>query len=199
VSQAQKVFLFLISVVVVTAIGIPLFAPGLFKDTQWVAYTAAAFTLTGWLTREFFALRAMRKQHTVTVLLQSRMSTAFNDRYKALTKIYPVTPAVTPVSLGDWNDPAKVEAIEALKYFLNYYEFIAIGVRTGDLDEDYLHLSLSGIVPGLCNMGDAYIQFCRTTDQNTYKNLLWLKDRWLAARLKNETRAKRSIRLNPFG
>lgn len=148
-SSSQKALLILIAIGAVTAIGIPLFAPTIFAATGWVAYAGASFTLLGWLTREFFALRAMRKQHTVTVLLQSRMSTAFNDRYKTMLKVYPVTPAITEVRDGDWNDQSKVEAIEALKYFLNYYEFIAIGVRTGDLDEEYLYMSLGGNCPEL--------------------------------------------------
>ena len=91
-SASQKVFLFLTAVAFLAAIAIPGFAPGLFTPTGWVAYAGASFTLLGWLTREFFALRALRKQHTVTVLLQSRMSTAFNDRYKVMIKLYPVMP-----------------------------------------------------------------------------------------------------------
>jgi len=112
--------------------------------------------------------------------LQSRLSTAFNDRYKSMIRVYPVTPAITPIALNDWNDSAKIEAIEALKYFLNYYEFIAIGIRTGDLDEEFLRMSLRHIVINLCRMGDLYIQFCRSGDENVYKNLLWLRDRWAA-------------------
>ena len=147
-APSQKAFALLIGLAAITAVGFPLFAPAIFPATGWVAYAAAAFTLLGWLTREFFAIRAMRKQHTVTILLQSRLSTAFNDRYKAIIRIYPVIPKVTPVQAGDWNDKDKVEAIEALKYFLN------------------------------C---DAYIQHCRTADEEVYKNLLWLRDRWTAA------------------
>ena len=175
-------FLVLIGFVAVIAIGIPVFAPGLFQAPGWVTYAGASFTLLGLLAREFFALRAMRKQHTVTVLLQSRMSTAFNDKYKAMLKVYPVTPSMTLVKDGDWNDPNKIEAIEALKYFLNYYEFIAIGVRTGDLDENYLYMSLGGIVPNLCKLGAAYIVFCRTAaaagHEDVFANLIWLRDRW---------------------
>lgn len=122
----------------------------------------------------------MRKQHTVTVLLQSRMSTAFNDRYKAMVKIYPITPTITPVQKGDWDDSSKVEAIEAVKYFLNYYEFIASGVRTGDLDEEYLHMSLSTIVPNLFKLADAYVEHCRAIDTTVYENLVWLRGRWVA-------------------
>jgi hypothetical protein len=178
-SLSQKVVLILIFVALATSASVPLFAPKLFEAQGWVTYGAAAFALLGWLTREFFALRAIRKQHTVTVLLQSRMSTAFNDRYKAMIKVYPILPNITNVAEGDWNDGGKMEAMEAVKYFLNYYEFVAIGVRTGDLDEEYLYNSLAVIVPNLCSMCAAYIDHSRKTrGKGVYEHLIWLRDRW---------------------
>jgi hypothetical protein len=176
----QKVILGLIGLTVILALGVPLVAPCIFNATGWVAFAGAALTFTGWLTREFFALRALRKQHTVTVLLQSRLSTAFNEKYKIMLAKYPVTKGITPVAANDWDDAAKIDAIEAVKYFLNYYEFIAIGIRTGDLDEDFLFLSLGGIVPNLWKLGENYIEFARKKHGSVFENLEWLKNKWRA-------------------
>lgn len=174
----QKVFAVSIWVVLAVAIGIPLWDPKLFKDTGWVTYAGASIALLGLLTREYFALRAMRKQHTVSILLQSRLSTAFNERAKAVSAAYPTLPDITLVKQGDWDDPKKRDAMEGLKYLLNYYEFISIGIRNGDLDEEYLRMSLGHIVPALCRVGDAYIQHAQTKDSELFCNLLWLRDRW---------------------
>lgn len=160
------------------ALAIPVAKPNLYTETGWITYAGAFVALLGWLTREFFALRTLRKQHTVSVLLQSRMSAAFNERHKAMLKVYPATTGVTPVAYNDWQDPQKIEAIEALKYLLNFYEFIAIGIRNGDLDEDYLFKSLKSIVSNLWTMGGPYITELRNGNPRIYTNLLWLVERW---------------------
>lgn len=193
----QRFFLIAIAIVLAITIVIPIWNPKLFKDTGWVAYAGASIALLGLLTREYFALRAMRKQHTVSILLQSRLSTAFNERAKAMISGYPVMPTLSLVEIGDWVNPAKREALEALKYLLNYYEFIAIGVRTGDLDEDLLRKSLRSIVINLCTLGDAYIQHAQSANPSLFTNLIWLRDRW--ARDKNMhaiSRLKNPIKLN---
>jgi len=165
-------------VAVATAVTIPIVKPNLYTEVGWVNYAGAFIALLAFLAREFSALRTLRKQHTVSVLLQSRLSTAFNDRYKVMIQVYPVVTGVTAVAHNDWKDPNKVSAIEALKYFLNYYEFIAIGIRNGDLDEDYLYKSLKSIVSNLWTMGGPYITELRSGNPRIYKNLLWLVERW---------------------
>jgi hypothetical protein len=180
VSSSQKTLLAAISFVIAVAIAFPLFNQHAFSGAAgWLTYVGAVSAILSYLGREFLAMRSSRKQHTVTVLLQSRLSTAFNDRAKAFLRGYPVMPSLTMVKVGDWDDPAKHEALEGLKYLLNYYEFIAIGVRTGDLDEEYLKLSLKSIVRNLCSVADAFIQKGQTRDHEVYKNLLWLRDRWI--------------------
>ncbi len=79
-----------------------------------------------------------------------------------------------------------MSALEGLKYVLNYFEFVAIGIRQGDLDEKTLKMSLRGIVATTTNVADIYIKYARgeltETDgqgsAHAYEHLLWLRKRW---------------------
>lgn len=153
---------------------------------HWVGIAGIVAAVTGWITTAWVSLHNVRRQHTVNVLLQSRLSQAYQGRLKDAYSGYPVTPQITYMQEGDWNDPMKLEAIEGIKYLLNYFEFLAIGIRTGDLDERTLRMSLKDILETLTTVASPYIKYVRgeleTNDgmpsNDCYKELLWLKARW---------------------
>jgi hypothetical protein len=49
------------------------------------------------------------------------------------------------------NELAKIEAIEGLKYLLNFYEFMAFAIQAADLDETLLYETISPHVVGWYN------------------------------------------------
>jgi hypothetical protein len=157
-----------------------------FSRTNWLALATVVasltvFTLTAWLN-----VYSARLQHTMGVLLQSRLSPAYQQRMRDVVKVYPTMPTIIPVVVGDWEDPAKHEALEGIKYLLNFFEFVAIGIRNGDLDEATLRMSLSNIIFALTSSGEAFIRYSRgelgapgdAQPNRNYEHLLWLRDRW---------------------
>ena len=90
------------------------------------------------------------------------------------------------VQSNDWNDPTKVEALEGIKYLLNYLEFVAIAIRKGDLDENTMRESLGGMTDALVDLSYQYILYARGElgeddgylSSRAYENLLWLRQRW---------------------
>ena len=114
----------------------------------------------------------------MNILLQSRLSTAYQQKMQEAIKVYPATPKLSKIVLGDWNDPNKISAIEGFKYLLNFFEFMAIGIHAGDLDEKMLRESLKSILITLTYVAEEYIKFVRIDSTFTYERLLWLKKRW---------------------
>lgn len=157
-----------------------------FQATHWLSLAGVIAALSQWAITSVLTLYNARRQHTITVLLQSRLSPAYQQRLRDVVKGYPTMPAISKVAVGDWNDPAKLEALEGIKYLLNYFEFVAIGIRIGDLDEATMRRSLADIVMALTAVAEQYIKFSRgeldTNDgfpsNNAYSELLWLKARW---------------------
>jgi hypothetical protein len=153
---------------------------------HWVGIAGILAAATGWVVTSMVNLHNARRQHTVNVLLQSRLSQAYQQRLRDVVKAFPVTPKVTPIKAGDWDVAENLEAIDGVKYLLNYFEFVAVGIRTGDLDEKTLKMSLRGILTTLCDMADIYIRYQRgELDENdgypskrSYEHMLWLRDRW---------------------
>ena len=66
----------------------------------------------------------------------------------------------------------------AVTELLNFYEFIALGVRLGDFDAPMLKLSVRGI---MCNLVDDcrhLIGGIRVHSPLAYENLVWLYSQW---------------------
>lgn len=59
-------------------------------------------------------------------------------------------------ALEYWTGLRYVEAIEGLKYLLNFYEFLALGIKLGDLDDSLLYETISPSVVGLYERSKAY-------------------------------------------
>ncbi len=153
---------------------------------HWVGVAGILAAATGWVVTSMVNLHNARRQHTVNVLLQSRLSQAYQQRLRDVVEKFPVTPKVTRLKMGDWDFPENAVAIDGVKYLLNYFEFVAVGIRTGDLDEKTLKMSLRGILITLCDMADVYVRYQRGEfEQNdgypsnrSYEHMLWLRDRW---------------------
>ncbi|MDA7426052.1 DUF4760 domain-containing protein [Thalassococcus lentus] len=135
---------------------------------------------------------AQRKQHTISILLETRLS----DRFKMLNvQRRAKFPEYHDVTFEDWNEARlaqpentslkakreaqrRNEAADAVVTLLNYYEFLAVGIAEGDLDETLLKRTLRGI---MCNLvDDCRNLICEMRKRNprTYENLAALYEDW---------------------
>jgi Domain of unknown function (DUF4760) len=123
-------------------------------------------------------MRNSVRQHTITTLLQSRLSSTYMGYADKLGQHY------TDYDKRRKDNPSIKESatdnvdIMALRYILNYFEFIAIGVIRGDLDEGMLKDSLRSILKKNVAMSRPWIKKSQLENPNLYINLLWLHDRW---------------------
>lgn len=153
-----------------------------------VAAALLTFALSG-----VFARRAQRKQHTITVLLETRLSSEFQ---KTMEKRRYKFPEYTDVKFEDWDsartctaaNPDDIglaedtkrqrESALALTQLLNYYEFLAVGITEGDLDKAMLRKTIRSI---MCNLVDDcrdLIAGMQRTNPSTYEHLTALYNEW---------------------
>lgn len=152
-----------------------------------VAAALFTFILNARLTR-----RAQRKQHTITILLETRLSEYFQA---TISRRRAVFPEFTDITFEMWDNArnaqpanstptAKDDAQQqrdgaaALTQLLNYYEFLAVGVREGDLDKDMLHKTIRGIMCNLVDDARLLISEMRRQSPKTYEHLAPLYDDW---------------------
>jgi len=150
------------------------------KPEHLLGAGGVASAMCGWIIAGMITLRNSIRQHTVTTLLQSRLSATYMKYADDLSRHY------TEFDKRRRANPALRESatdkvdISALRYILNYFEFIAIGVKRGDLDEETLKDSLRSILRKNVAMSRPWIKAGQVDNPHLYTNLLWLHDRWMA-------------------
>ncbi|MGI4777492.1 MAG: DUF4760 domain-containing protein [Janthinobacterium lividum] len=165
--------------------------PAGLEKSQWVVLLGVVAAVAGWIISAIVTMRNSIRQHTVTTLLSSRLSETYmsqtrlvNARYFSPSGgLYRLTPAEVAV-------PSAEAQIAALRYLLNYFEFIAVGIRYGDLDEKLLKNTLRGILCGVYEAAGPLVSQRRqapdgstAAKSKTFEHLEWLYGRWFIAAL----------------
>ncbi|WP_235579407.1 DUF4760 domain-containing protein [Pseudorhodoferax sp. Leaf274] len=164
-------------------------APAEALDKQQIVVLLAAWlAVIGWITTAWTSIRNSVKQHTVNTLLQSRLSATYMERADRVNKFFGAYEAHHPLRTRDPDaDPTQGIAgddEEALRYILNYFEYIAIGVRHGDLHEAMLRASLRSILTKTTFYSRDWIERrvgggpSLSPNPLLYRNLRWLYLRW---------------------
>lgn len=105
-------------------------------------------------------------------MVQARFNTEFKNAEKS------VSPNERKTKL-DVSDPECPDR-DSLRLVLNYYEFIASGIRNGDFDEQMVKDSLRGTILNLYESCEEGIFKLRTNRRRValYEHLEWLHRRW---------------------
>lgn len=151
---------------------------GKLKTEHFLAATGVMAAVCGWLIAGILTLRNSVKQHTINTLLQSRLSATYMGYADKLSLHYMSYDARKSANPALRESPTDAVDILALRYILNYFEFIAVGIKRGDLDEWTLRDSLRSILRKNVTMSMDWIAKERVTNPNLYKHLLWLFSRW---------------------
>ena len=132
----------------------------------------ASLATAGWVYTARRARALARKQHTLNVMVQAR----FNADFKRSEAAVSPTDQSTRVDVSDPACPNR----EDFKTILNFYEFLAAGIRNGDFDEQMVKDSLRGTILNLYEACEAGIFKVRTSRrrQALYEHLEWLHARW---------------------
>lgn len=153
--------------------------PPVYETQHWIMTGAAMMAMLGWSVSALVAVVNSVKQFTVNTLLQSRFSTVYMDQVKIVTKNF-MNPdgSLILVNADDLTNPDNFDKMEGLRYFLNYFEYIAVGIRYGDLHEGLLKSSLRGMLCKIVLVAKEYVSAQRQADPKVFEHLEWLYRRW---------------------
>lgn len=135
---------------------------------------AAWLAVVGTIGSAWVAVLNVVKQHTINTLLQSRLS----ETYMAYGERVVDGIEQHAADKGRKGPPHCYTDRDALRYVLNYYEYIAVGIKYGDLSEDILRDTLRGNLVRTTEKFAIYIAERQRGDPNTYANLMSLYERW---------------------
>ena len=160
-----------------------------------------------WIGTSYVTMRNLVKQHTINTLLQSRLSATYMENARALNKgFFGKHGELIPLTQEEVINPPEQVNLQALNYMLNYFEFIAVGIRHGDLDESVMKNSLRGIICSVFCVAESYIHTRRSDVKDpgkarTYEHLCWLHERWrddsqLPPRIRREQTVKKPLSMS---
>lgn len=146
---------------------------------HWIVLGSVLAAVTGWVVSSIVTLRNSIRQHTIQTLLQTRLSATYMgyaDKVSAHYMEYDKKLKDNPSE--SCQDPLDGIDEPSLRYILNYFEFIAVGIRYQDLNEKMLKDSMLSILKMNVNKSHDWIMASRTISNRHYSNLAWLHSRW---------------------
>jgi len=161
---------------------------------EWIILLGVYGAITGWLISSIVAVRNSIRQHTMNILLQSRLSQTYVDRATLVHERYFHPLGIRHLTEEELHTNAPEAQLPALRYILSYLEFIAVGIRYGDLNEKLMRRTLRGLACSLYEASGALVAAGprgssagqtskRSMGLTTLDNLAWLYDHWFDERL----------------
>jgi hypothetical protein len=151
---------------------------------DWLFVMGLMFAIAGWVCSALITFRNSVKQHTVGVYVQSRLSSPYAEISRRVNlKHFSMGSLVGPIPQSYFTNKNNAEDMYDINTILNYFEFIAVGIRQGDLDESILKNTMRGMISNMCAKTSLYVAYIRTGrgsvgTARTFEHLLWLNDRW---------------------
>lgn len=162
--------------------------------TETAILIGAALATLGWLHTGRRQRLLARKQHTINIMLQASFNKEFRE---ALAEIAPyIKEGKCPDLFEDQNESLR----KSMKMALNHYEFVAAGIRGGDIDEKLLKDSERGTIVTLSKTCEKFIYGLRSSRhrQSVYEHLEWLQARWEGPPTRGWQRIIETFRARPF-
>jgi hypothetical protein len=144
-------------------------------DTSIAILTGAGLATLGWIYTARRSRTLSRKQHTVNVMLHTSLNATFLDAKSKLV------PHLRAMSVPDDVITGKDEELRYhFRLVLNHYEFVAAGIRDGDMDEQLVRDSERSTVLLLFKACEKYIWAMRDerSRMTMYEHLEWIHTRW---------------------
>ncbi|WP_417439802.1 DUF4760 domain-containing protein [Idiomarina abyssalis] len=144
----------------------------------------------GWWVQSVLSAKSSRKQHTLNTILDTRSSAIYQqhlERYSRLIKDYQhIHPKIAEwfhyPNKDDFSQMAVPkelkDAINGLAYVMNYFEFLALAIKQGDLDETLLKECFCGMLPKIESRAFHLIREAQSKDSRFFEAFVSLTQRW---------------------
>jgi len=147
----------------------------------------------GWWVQSILSAKASQRQHTLNTILNTRSSDIYQRHlanYARLIKDHQhIHPKMATWFHKSYDDEFKNvsipeslrDAMNGIVYVMNYFEFLALAIRQGDLDESLLKECFCGMLPKIERRAFYLIREAQQKDERFFEafvNLVrdWSKD-----------------------
>lgn len=186
-AEMLPLFSTIIWTVIVSSYVILRYAPA--YQTSLSILVTGTFVGMGWWIQAITTAANTRRTHTLNIIMASRTSSEYQEQTRNSGKIYR-TSAVC-AELAEWRfSPNKEEfrytevpdtidkAISGTIYVLNYFEFLAQGIKYRDLDDCLLRECFSVILAGIERRGFHLIIEAQKASPTAFEGVIRLTKEW---------------------
>ncbi|MGF0333491.1 DUF4760 domain-containing protein [Ectopseudomonas toyotomiensis] len=163
-----------------------------YQDTYQTSLSilvTGVFVGMGWWIQAITTAANARRTHTLNIIMASRTSTEYQTQTRDSSKLY--RSSAIPQDLAEWRvNPNKDDfkyiqvpedindAINGTVYVLNYFEFLAQGIKFRDLDDCLLRECFCSILAGLERRGFHLIIEAQKVDPRAFEGVIRLAKDW---------------------
>lgn len=144
--------------------------------SNWGILVAALVAMLGWLVTSIITTRNSIKQHTVTTLLQTRLSAEYMKHTEVVNRL--LNGDSDLIITYNYIKSNKGDIANAFSYTLNYVEFLSAGLRCGDFDNLLLKMTMKGIFKNLYQRCEPFIDELRTKNSNSLEHFVAVCEFW---------------------
>lgn len=144
---------------------------------NWGILVAALVAMIGWLVTSIITTRNSIKQHTVTTLLQTRLSAEYMKHATILNTLLEGDSSLYVDSA--FMKKAEPEVRAAVSYIFNYVEFLSAGLRTGDFDNLLLKMTMKGIFKNLYSRCKPLLDETREKNSSSMEHFVAVCEYWI--------------------
>lgn len=144
----------------------------------------------GWWIQFITSAASDRRKHTLNVVLSTRTCTEYQTHLRNFTHLWRGNRHV-PKELCEWRDDPDlskfknaqvpkdvVDGINGILYILNFFEFLAQGIKANDLDEKLLRECFCGFLEGLERRAFFILSEAQKKDERYFEGIVYLCKRW---------------------
>jgi len=146
--------------------------------TNWGILIAALVAMIGWLVTSIITTRNSIKQHTVTTLLQTRLSAEYMKHASVVNSFFDNPENMVDADFFSNKDVTE-EVKSSLSYIFNYVEFLSAGLRTGDFDHLLLQMTMKGIFKNLYQRSQPLLTSIREKNIHAMEHFVAVSEHWI--------------------
>lgn len=186
-AEMLPLFSTIIWAVIVASYIILRYAPA--YQTSLSILVTGTFVGMGWWIQAITTAANTRRTHTLNIIMASRTSSEYQEQTRNSGKVY--RSSAVCADLAEWRfSPSKEEfryiqvpdvidkAISGTIYVLNYFEFLAQGIKYRDLDDCLLRECFSAILAGIERRGFHLIIEAQKGSPTAFEGLIKLNKEW---------------------
>jgi hypothetical protein len=163
---------------------------------HWIWIIGILLATVGWVVTARTTHFTSRRQHTISVLSQHRFDDKLENDFNIVRARFPLGTHISeqnaaaldategepclPQEYPSDVKPSLKEVCCSLVSVLNYYEFLAVGIKHRDLDATVMEDFYKGMFCSFCETAREYIRYEQTSfkDERLYENIVDLYKAW---------------------